>query len=311
MKRRKYLTIALLLILGGVLAYVFLHDRDEPTNDAAVDYPVKPKLKRPVRKNAARSELVKRIDCRNADATKDWSKCTNAVSFDNRTGKLREEIDKDCDGFIEYCIVTKFNEYGEEIGWEHYPDCGNVPRNCSEIERNEFGEMIALHSDQDCDGRWDHCQTLKRNDHGDLVEEISDKGCDGVLEGGEYHHCTSFEYDEDGRIIRERDGKCNREPENCAEIEYDHSLGIRREKWDNQCDGTVDFCIVKIYQGDPWTGDYLEGPDVFDLFSDTQCNGIWRACSVYSEDGERMQRYSEHDVCAQKYEEAVRRNRAR
>jgi len=216
-----------------------------------------------------------------------------------------------CDGSAEYCINCELNEYGEEVRLTIFQDCGDEPTGCVELERNEYGEVIAASVDDGCDGHPSHCVNYTRNDYGDVVEDHIDRNCNNVVDEGEENTCMAYEYDEDGRIIRQRIGVCGREPTRCADHEYDFAAGIRRETWDSNCDGTVDFCRVKVFPGAPWTGAYLDEPGDVNTFTDKDCKGVWYSCKVYSEDGEKLHQYTSHDVCAQKYEEAVQRNRAR
>lgn len=239
------------------------------------------------------------------------SGCVKNNTFDPATGIQRQEIDEDCDGIVDRCVMRELNDYGGEVRYEYHEDCAKAPTTCAEIERNEYGEAIAIYVDEACNGRPDTCISLKRNDYGDLIGESVDKGCDGVLEEGEYNRCSTYAYDEDGRITYEQEGACGGEPENCANYEYDFAVGIRHEKWDFKCDGTADFCWVKIYRNDPWVGNYYDDPDDPDTFADKGCDGVWQACSIRDDNEESTRRFKDHEVCEKKYEDLVKRNRGR
>ncbi|HPQ70255.1 MAG TPA: hypothetical protein PKW95_14095 [bacterium] len=305
MKRRKYLTIALLLILGGVLACIFFHDRDEPTNDAAIDSPIEPKLKRPVRKNAARSVSAKKLAAQIDDAKSKTRKpygCLMENNFDERSRILRQKVDFDCDGNADQCLVKTLNDYGEPVRIENHKKCGPEPDICTEIEYNEFGEEMAYFFDNDCDGNVDMCLTFKRNDHGDEVEDFMDKNCDGTRDEDDWHLCFSYEYDEDGLIVTQYDSDCGEEPKDCLDYEYDFAAGTQRQKLDINCDGTVDICKVLVFR---------EGHNDPEIFVEKDCGGTWEYCTLHGEVDWVVSSIRDPKFCAQKYDEFLNANRAR
>ena len=303
MKRWKLLLVALFFTMVCFVVYYFSHYRFEPDTVSAVDRPAKTKLTRPVRKDAVRSERAKKMIVKTdrvvrAVGMKSY-RCVKNESFDEEAGILRKEIDSDCDGAVDLCRTEELNTYGEMVRYESYEDCGKVPTHCVKIDRNEYGEEIAYYIDSDCDGRLDECHTNERNDRGDIIEAVIDKGCDGVLEEGEERGCFSVVYDEDGLIITAHSGNCGEKPEICYDFEYDLKAGNRREKWDLKCDGAVDFCWVKFPRDDP---------DKWDWFIDDGCDGIWKSCTIYGDDGVVIHSFKGHKACAKKHEELVKRN---
>ncbi len=302
-KKWKLPLTVLFLILVCFAIFLFAHHRVEPNIGKVLDHPVRKKLTRRVRPNAPRSERAKKLNKRTdtgVAAEMGSFRCTKNTFLDEAGRILRREIDENCDGAVDFCVVQELNAYGEEVRRTRYRGCGNVPSNCIEITRNEYGEEIAYYTDENCDGHIDECHYLKRNDHGDVIEEIGDKGCDGVLAEDEWHRCSSFFYNEDGLKSREYEGKCGEEPENCLYYEYDLALGIERVKEDAKCDGTVDHCWTQIYRDDP------DNPD---RFMDKGCVGIWYSCTIWRDNGYSYQKFTSNEVCARKYEELVRRNR--
>ena len=287
-----------------LVVFYFLLHRPEPDIERAVDHLARPKLTRSVRKNAVRSEkakmMIEKTDIDVGDTGMTSSRCVKDT-LDEATGILRQEVDENCDGVIDVCRVKELNAYGEPIHIELYRDCGKVPTSCYEIEYNEYGEEITYHIDNDCDGNLDECITNKRNDHGDIIEVIKDKKCDGKFEEGDGHGCFSYSYDKEGMIMAGHAGNCGEKPQNCTECEYDLDAGIRREKWDIKCDGTIDFCWVKIYRDD------FDEPDSFISMG---CDGIWKSCSIHDDDGGsiKINKFKGHEVCANKYEELMKRN---
>ena len=256
-----------------------------------------------MRKNKPRSEKAKKMIEKadiGADNTNIKSyRCVKTTTLDEEAGILRKEIDNDCDGVVDRCRIEELNAYGEQVRYENYMDCGMVPTDCIKVSRNEYGEETAYYIDSDCDDHLDKCHTYKRNDHGDIIEVIMDKGCDGVLEKGEEHGCFSYAYDEDGLIISAHSGNCGEKPEICYDFEYDLEAGNRREKWDLKCDGAVDFCWVKFPRDDP---------EKWDWFIDDGCDGIWKSCTIYGDDGAVIHSFKGHETCAKKHEELVKRN---
>lgn len=305
MKRWKLPLTALFFLLVCIAAFYFSRHRFIPVTVRAIDRPIKPKFSRPVRENAVRSEqgqkMNKKTDVVPSAPGMESSWCLKD-SLDEEAGILRQEIDENCDGVVDQCRVKELNGYGEVVRYEYYKDCRKAPSSCVEIERNQYGEKIAYDIDSDCDGRIDECHTYKLNDHGDIIEVLIDKGCDGVLEEDEVHGCFSISYNEDNMIIAGDAGNCGEKPENCTEYEYDLSAGIRREKWDLKCDDTVDFCWVKIFRDDP---------DEWDGFIDKGCDGTWSSCSIRVDNGSVMYKSKDHEVCAKKYEDLVKRNRGK
>ena len=304
LQRWKLPLAVLFLMLVGLAVFYFSHHRVEPNIGRAIDRPAKPKLSRPIRENAVRSRHAKKINKKTDRVVRDTEvesfRCVKKSTFDEAAHILRQEVDDNCDGIVDRCEIRELNAYGELVHYEDYRGCGKVPSHCIEYNLNEYGEEFADYLDEDCDGHLDKCHYLKRNDHGDIIEEITDKGCDGVLGEDEYHRCSTFVYDEDGMIINEYEGKCGEDPENCADFEYDLAAGIRREKWDVKCDGTVDFCWVKIYRDGRDEDDY-------DQFIDKGCNGTWYWCTVQGDNGDGVLKITGHEACAQKYEELVKR----
>jgi hypothetical protein len=300
MKKWKLLLAGLFSVLVCLVVYYFAHYRVTPEIVGPVDRPFKPRLTRPTRKNAVRSDRAKKMTAKTDSATGMKSYRCMKKDLDQETGILRQEIDKDCDGVVDQCVVLKLNEYGEEVHRESYENCGKVPTRCSDIEWNEYGEAVASYTDEDCDGRPDICTTAKFNDHGNYIESAMDNGCDGKLDGkGDVHTCSSYSYDQDGMITSRTQGTCGKHPNGCTEYEYDLRAGIRREKWDTKCDGTVDFCWVWFYRDDPY--DYHE-------FIDIGCDGTWKYCNIYGDDGLVRNKYKGHEACAKKYEDLVKRN---
>jgi len=296
----KLLPGAIILILLVLMIYNFSRHRLVPKIVPAVDRPVKPRALRPVRKNAALSEQIKKINKKTdhdigISGVKSF-RCLVRETFNEATGVLRQEVDNNCDGIVDYCELQELNAYGEPVRKERYRNCGEEPSNCSEIERNKYGEVIAYNIDSDCNGLFDECQIYKRNDHGDIIETIIDKECDGKLEEGEEHGCNLYRYDEDGMIIADYAGSCKGKPELCASYEYDLSHGIRREKLDNGCDGTIDWCLVEVYREDSTESE---------VFIDVGCDGTWRSCSTHEDDGVTITKFEGHETCAKKYEEFV------
>ncbi len=246
----------------------------------------------------------------NAAGRESSSRCVKKESFDETTGILWQELDDNCDGVVDRCRVQQLNDYGEPVRTETFKDCGEAPTNCYENEYNEYGEVTAYNFDSDCDGSIDKCLTFKRNNYGHEIEIIYDKGCDGVLEKGEWHFCSTFDYDEDGLMIKQREGNCGEEPELCGDFEYNLAAGMKREKWDDECDGTVEYCWVKFSSDSPDEPDSMidAHPNEPDSFTDKGCDGIWENCNILGDDGVIVHHFKGNEVCAKKYEELVKKN---
>ncbi len=309
MKRWKLPLAALILVLVGLVVLFFSRHRPEPDIGKPIARAARPKLTRPVRPNAPRSERAKKINAKTDTGARAAGgrshSCLKRETYDEAARTLRREFDKNCDGTDLYCTVDELNDYGEPIRKTSYQRCGNTPSYCTTLEHDEYGEAIASHIDQDCDGRHVECSTGKYNDHGDIVESIIDKGCKGNSDGeGDQDYCFSYSYDEDGMIVSSAQGKCGEEPTLCTSYEYDLAAGVRRETWDSDCDGTPNFVWVKIFHEGAEEDDY-------DQFVDKGCTGNWYWCIIIGEDNFSWQRFEGNEACAKKYGELVKRNRER
>ena len=314
MKKWKSPLVGLFLILICFFIYFLFFHRIDPEITSSVHHPFQAKKLRPVRKNAVRSKRWKKKIAKNdhgIGAVRMTSSRCVKEDLDENTGILQQEVDSNCDGVVDRCRTVKLNAFGEPVHIEYYKDCGEKPNRCMDIDYNEYGEEIAYDYDSDCDGNSDDCLTFNRNDHGDEIETIYDKGCDGVLGKGEWHFCYTYDYNEDGLIISADTGNCGEEPDLCAEYEYDLTAGMKREKWDHDCDNTPDICWVKFSRDDSVVPESIvvAAPDEPDSFLDEGCDGVWKHCFILGEDGVKVHKFTGHEVCAKKYEELLKRNR--
>jgi len=303
MKRWKLPLAVLLIVLIGLAVFYFANHRFKPELVKAVDPSIIPKKKRPLRPAARRSPQAKKMaektGAGDATAMKPHG-CVKNIAFDEATGILRSEMDYDCDGTVDNCLVEVLNEYGEPIRTENYKNCGDAPSDCFETEYNEYGEGITISMDLDCDGRPEACTTIKRNDHGDVIERIIDNGCDGVLEKSMMNECKSYTYDANHLIVHEISDNCADEMRVCTDFTYDLDAGVRFETCDFDCDGTVDVCMAQVY---------VDGyPEPF-TFTERNCDGTWAHCTVYEENSAMTRTLLGHDACAKQYEQLVKRNR--
>jgi hypothetical protein len=312
MRRRKtivlFIVAAVGLALVCLIVFQFSRHRAGPDAGKAVAGRFRPKITRPLRKNAPRSALAQKMKADaggGPPAAGQKFYCNVKVTNDEAAGTRWLQIDTKCTGAYDRCEMQWLNAYGELVRSIVYESCGSVASECREIKRNEYGEIVADNVDSKCRGRFDDCRTHERNDHGDVVEEVDDKGCKGVLEADDdQHDCISYVYNEDGTVASDAGGTCGAEPDFCTDYDYDLAAGVQREKITRGCQGAPEACFTRIYPG------VISDDASHDahLFIDKGCTGNWSVCVIRGDDGYSFEHFRGNEICAAKFAEITQRN---
>lgn len=307
-RNRRIIVFAIVTAGLMLLGWLLIVPRKPPDLVRAIDRPARPKIMHLERKKRIRSEKAIKFDRRTEKSIEELEAqkygCEKKIFLNKDQTVFRLERDNDCDGIADSCRVDELNAYGEVVRTEIYEECDGSPKYCSESIYNEYGEEVEMIIDNDCDDSIDGCITTKRNEYGDIVEEFSDDKCDNIMGKDDWRHCWELDYDDNGLIIDSQMSDCVDKPMYCTKYEYNFKTGVRRDRWDTDCDGSVDYCFESIFR------EGFTNADKF-RFPNEDCTGPWESCNIYGQAQYSMKTFYHPDFCAKKYEEFVRLNSER
>lgn len=212
--------------------------------------------------------------------------------------RVSGEVDTDCDGVRDSCLVTETDAEGHRLLDDAVDDdCDGEPdRFCTRVTYDGNGQRTSVISDDDCDGEPDgptcwhatydgagrqtsfmteacggdgprSCILTSYADDGYPSSESYDSECDG-----EPDRCSAFARvgDDPSRLLEAYAG-CNESGRaSCEFAVYDEHGREVEGGVDEDCDGVAESCWTHAYDG--------EGGDV--LTGDADCDGTPDACMV-------------------------------